>query len=192
MSKLRRQVIRALNIKVGDISGQTEPIHNPYKDNLDNVLDSNIDDIVASTTNINPCPLRRITLATQLRMLFDVPLPLGLFSEAASDGNKNSNFCAKRSLSSTLPPSIMSREPSNSLLRPSNNYSKLKKRKPRAELMSWGLGDSGYITDQSGFQGASAVSKNNTDDTESSWWNRTQKGSSVVREQKGDVGSDIS
>ena len=184
--------MRALNIKVGDTPGQTEPVHDPYKDSLDDVLDSDIDDTVASTIDTNPCLLRRITSATQPGTPFDVPLPWGLFSEAASGGDKNSSPSAKRSLSPTLPPSIVPREPSNPLLRPSGNYGKLRKGKPRAALTSRGLGDSGYITDQSGSQGASAVSKSNADGTESSWRNRTQKGSSVVREQKGDVGSDVS
>ena len=53
--------------------------------------------------------------------------------------------------------------------------------------MSWGLADSGYIMDQSASQGTSAVSKFKADNTESSWRNRTQWGSSVIREQKGDI-----
>ncbi len=192
MSKLRPQVIRALNIKAGDAKGKTEPVHDPYKDSLDNDLDSIINDKVASTIDTNPCPLRQTISATQPGTPHDVPMPSGLFCEAASGGNKNSSPSPKRSSSPTLPPSTVSREPSNPLLSPSGNYDKLRKGKPRAALMSRGLGDSGYITDQSGSQGASAVSKSNADDTESSWRNRTQKGSSVVKEQKGNVGPDVS
>ncbi len=192
MSKLGRQVIRALNIKAGDTQGQTEPVHDPYKDSLDNVLDSNIDDTVASTIDIISCSLRRTTSATQPGTSFDVLLPSGLFSEAASGGDKNSSPSAKRSSSLTFPPSTVSREPSNPLLRPSGNYGKLRKRKLKAIFTSRGLGDSGYITDQSGSQGASAVSKTNPDGTECSWRNQTKKGSSVVKEMKGDVGPDVS
>ncbi len=86
----------------------------------------------------------------------------------------------------------MSREPSNPLLRPSGNYGKLRKGKPKTAITSRSLRDLGYITDQSGSQGASAVSKSNADGTESSWRNQTQKDSSVVREQKGNVEPDVS
>ncbi len=97
MSKLRRQVMRALNIKARDTQGQTEPVHDPYKDSLDDVLDSDIDDTVASTIDTNPCPLRQTTSATQSGMPLDVLLPSELFSEVASGGNKNSSPSAKRS-----------------------------------------------------------------------------------------------
>ena len=50
--------MQALNIKVEDTLRQTELVHDPYKDSLNNVLNSNIDDIVASIININSCLLR--------------------------------------------------------------------------------------------------------------------------------------
>ena len=174
--------MRALNIKAEDTQEKTEPVHDSYKDSLDDILDSDINNIVASTIDTNSCLLRRTTSATQSGTSLDVPLPLGLFSEVASGGDKNSSPSAKRSSSPTLPPNTVSREPSNPLLRPSGNYGKLRKRKPRAAITSWGLEDLGYITDQSGSQGASSVSKSNADGTESSRRNRTQKGSSVVKE----------
>ncbi len=120
--------------------------------------------------------------ATQAGMTFEVPLPLPLFSQPASGEDKNSSLSVKRSSSPRLPQSIVSREPSNPLFRPSSNYYKLKKRKPRAALTSQGLGDSGYITDEFGSQCDSDVSKSNADGTESSWRNRTPKGSSVLGE----------
>ena len=168
MSKLEQHVIRALNIKVGDTPELTKLVHDPYKNSLNNVLDSNIDDIVASTIDINLCPLRQKMLATQPGTFFDVPLPSGLFSGAASGGDKNSSLSAKRNLSPTLPPNIVPRELSNPLFRPFGKYCKLKKGKPKAALMSWGLRDMGYITDQSGSQGASSLSKSNVNDMESS------------------------
>ena len=58
MSKLKQQVMQTLNIKVGDTLGQTKPVYDPYKDSLDDVLDNNINDRVASTIDTNPCPLR--------------------------------------------------------------------------------------------------------------------------------------
>ena len=171
MSKLRREVMRALNIKIRDTSGQTKPVHDLYKNSLDDVLDSNINDIVASTTNTNSCSLRQTTSAIQPGMPFDILLPLGLFSEEASGGDKNSSSSTKRSSLPTLPLSNVPREPSNPLLRPSSNYGKLKKRKPRAAFTSQGLGDLGYITDQYGSQDAFAMSKSNADGMESFWRN---------------------
>ena len=86
--------MQALNIKVGDTPGQTEPVHDLYKDSLDDVLDSNIDDTVASKIDTNPYPLRQTASATQPGMLFYVPLLLGLFSEAVSSRDKNSSLSA--------------------------------------------------------------------------------------------------
>ncbi len=56
--------MHALHITVGDTKGQTEPIHNPYEDSLDNILDSNLDDIVAKTVYIKPGPLKQGTSIT--------------------------------------------------------------------------------------------------------------------------------
>ena len=192
MLKLKRQVIRALNIKVGNTLGQMELVHDFYKNSLDDVLNSNINNTVASTIDMNPCPLMQITSATQPEIPFDVPLLSRLFNEAASGGDKNSSPSAKRNSSPTLPSIIVSRELSNLLLRPSDNYGKLRKEKPRAVLTSRGLKDSSYITDQSGSQKTSDVSKSNANGTENSWRNQTQKSSSVVRDQKGDIRSDLS
>ena len=172
--------MRALNIKVGDTQGQTEPVYNPYKDSLNNVLDSDIDNIVANTIDMNLCLLRKTTSITQPRTPFDVPLPLELFSEIVSGGDKNSSPSAKGSSSPMLSPSIVPKEPSNLLLKSSGNYGKLRKGKPRAALISRGLGDLGYITNQYGSQGASIVSKSNANGTKNSWQNQTQNGTSVV------------
>ncbi len=51
--------MRALNITVEDTQGQTESIHDPYKDSRDDILDSDIDDIVAKTIHTKPGPLRQ-------------------------------------------------------------------------------------------------------------------------------------
>ena len=70
----------AVNIKVGDTQGQTEPVYNPYKDSLDDFLDSNINDTMSSRIDTNLCQLKQTTLTTQLGMSFDILLPLRLFS----------------------------------------------------------------------------------------------------------------
>ncbi len=44
---------------VRDTQEQTKPIHNPYKDSLDDILDSNIDNIIAKTIHIKLGPLRQ-------------------------------------------------------------------------------------------------------------------------------------
>lgn len=56
--------MKTLNIKTNNIQKQTELIHDLYKDNLNNMLDSNINNIVANTINTNPYLLIQITLST--------------------------------------------------------------------------------------------------------------------------------
>lgn len=53
MSNFKQQVIAALNIKVGDIKKQIKPVWDLNKDSFDDVLDSNIYDIVANIIDIN-------------------------------------------------------------------------------------------------------------------------------------------
>lgn len=106
--------------------------------------------------------------ATHPRMLFDIPLPLELFSEAASGRDKNSSSSTKQSSSPMLGPSIVSRELSNPLLRLYDNFCILKKGKPIAALMSYGLRDLGYITNLSGSQNSPAMRKYNTNSIENS------------------------
>ena len=43
--------------------------------------------------------------------------------------------------------SIVLKESSNSLLKPTSNYDKLRKKKPKPILTYWDLRDLGYITD---------------------------------------------
>lgn len=149
MSKLKRQVMQALEIKTSDIQRQTEPNYNLYKVSLDDILDSNINDIVANISNINSCLLKQTILDIQLEIFFHISLLLALFSKITNSRNKNSNLFAKKIISFTLPPSIVPRALSNLLFRPSCNYDKMKKRKPRTILISYGLDDLSYIKDQS-------------------------------------------
>lgn len=120
--------MQALNIKVKNIPRQTEPVYDPYKNSLNNILNSNIDNILASTINTNTYSLRQTTSTTQPKTPFDVPLSSRLFSEAASNRDKNSSLFAKKSLSPILSSSILSRKLSIVLLRLYGNYGKLKKR----------------------------------------------------------------
>ena len=53
-SKLKLQVIRALNMRKGDTQGQIEPVFDPYRDSLEDVMDSNVDKGVPGRNN----PLR--------------------------------------------------------------------------------------------------------------------------------------
>lgn len=119
--------MQILNIKVENTSERMEPIYDSYKDNLNNVLDSNIDDMVASIINTNSCPLRQITLATQSKMFFDILFLLRLFSKIASNKDKNSSLSTKKSSLLTLLLSIVLKKLSNLLLRLFDKYDKLKK-----------------------------------------------------------------
>ncbi len=72
VAKLKQQVMRTLNIMVGDTQEQTKAIHNLYKKRLDDILDSNIDNIVAKTIHTKPGPLRQDASITQPCMPQDV------------------------------------------------------------------------------------------------------------------------
>lgn len=99
-----------------------ELVYDPYKDSLNNILDSNIDDIVISIIDINPCLLKRTISGTQIEMPLNIALLLKLFSEAISGRNKNSSSFVKRNILLTLLSSIMLKEPSNLLFRLFGNY----------------------------------------------------------------------
>lgn len=107
-----------------------------YKDILEEILDSNINDTVASTININLCLLRQIKSDTQSRTPLDVLLLPRLFGEATNGGNKNSSLSAKKNTSPTLALSILLRELSNHLFRLFRNYGKPKKKKSKSTLTS--------------------------------------------------------
>lgn len=51
--------MHTLNIIVGNIQGRIELVHNLYKNSLNNILDSNIDNIMAKTVYIKPEPLKQ-------------------------------------------------------------------------------------------------------------------------------------
>lgn len=59
MSKLKQQVIQALNIIIRNTQRQTKPIYNHYKDSLNNILNNNINNTIANTINITSYPLKQ-------------------------------------------------------------------------------------------------------------------------------------
>ncbi len=102
--------MHALNIIIGDTQGQSEPIHNLYKDSLDDILDSNIDNIVAKIIYTKPGPLRQDVLITQLCMPQDVDILQSSkdFGQASSRRDKYSTSLTRVKSSPGLPPSIVS------------------------------------------------------------------------------------
>lgn len=148
MSKLNWQVLWALNIKTKDIQGQAELVYDSYKDSLDNILNSIIDDIVASIINKNLCLLKQIILNTKQGIIFNIQMPLGLFYKATSNRDKNSSLFIKKSILPILLSSILPKKLSNPVFRPSGNYDKLRKGKFKAAFIFWALKNSGYIKNQ--------------------------------------------
>ena len=61
-----------LNIIVSNSQRHTKPVYNPYKDSLDNILNSNVDNIVFITVYIKPGPLKQGILITQPYMPQDI------------------------------------------------------------------------------------------------------------------------
>lgn len=61
--------MRTLNVKIKNTQGQIKLIHNFYKNSLDDILDSNIDNVVASTINTNLSLLIQITSNIQPKMV---------------------------------------------------------------------------------------------------------------------------
>ncbi len=101
--------MRALNITVGDTQGQIEPIHNSYKDSLDDILDSDIDDIMAKTIHTKLGPLRQDSSITQPYTLQDIDVlqSSGDFSQASSRRDKLFSSLARVKSSPGLLPSIV-------------------------------------------------------------------------------------
>ena len=135
-------------MREADSQEQTEPVFDPYRDSLKNVMDSNVDDGVPGRNNpLQPSkpsapalqPERAVPLLSQL---------LGNSTRATtSKGNNSSTFPSGNSLHK-LPPSILSNDPSNPLL--NSDDRRLWKTKKRPMLTSGGLGaDLSYSAGQS-------------------------------------------
>lgn len=142
---------------------------NSYRDSLEDVMDSNINDRVPSRNN--PLWLLKLSaLALQLERV--VPLISRLLSnstKATKNKDKNSNTLSLGNLSLNLPPTIISYDLSNFLL--NSNDCKLWKTKKSVMHMSRSLNDSTYNVGQSTdvlSLDSFAVSENNTDDKNNS------------------------
>ena len=119
-SKLKRQVIRALNMREGDTQGQTEPMFDPYRDSLKDVMDSNINDGVPGRNN-SLQPSKSNAPALQLERA--VPRLSRLFgndTRATSSKGNNSSIFSLGNSSPKLPPSIVPNDLSNPLLNSNN------------------------------------------------------------------------
>ena len=193
LSKLKRQVMRALNMREKDTQGQTEPVFDPYKDSLEDVMDSNVDDGVPSRNNpLRPSkpsapalqPGRAVSLLSWL---------LGDGTRAISSKGNNSSTFSLGNSSPKLLPNIMLNDPSNPLL--NSDDCRLWKTKKSAMLTSGGLGvDSSYSAGQ--FAGALsrdsfAVSENDTNGKDNSCKKLTRESSGFDKSQKGSMGLDF-
>lgn len=61
MSKFRQYSTQALNIKIKDAQEEIKPVYDFYKNNLNKVWDSNINDTIASQ---NSCLIKQIILVS--------------------------------------------------------------------------------------------------------------------------------
>lgn len=118
--KFKQGVVHALNIRVKNISKQTKPVFDSYKDNLEDMIDNNIDNRVPSKNNFL-WPLKLSAPAFQLKRAI---LPLfwlfGNTSSATSSKSNNSNIFLLENLLSKLLLSIMLYDPLNLLLNSNN------------------------------------------------------------------------
>ena len=78
----------ALNIKIRDNQGQMELVNDLYKDSLDIVLNSDINDTMVSIINTNPYSLRQTTSATQQKTAFGVSMPSKFFNKVGNGRDK--------------------------------------------------------------------------------------------------------
>ena len=192
--KLKRQVMHALNMREGDTQGQTEPVFDPYRDSLEDVIDSDVDDGVPGKNNpLQPSkpsapalqPERAIPLLSRL---------LGNGTRATSSKDNNSSTFLLGNSSPKLSPSIVPNDASNPLL--NSDDCRLLKTKKSAMFTSGGLGaDSSYSAGQSAgalFRDSPAVSENNTNSKDNSRGKLTQESSGFNKSQKGFIGLDFS
>lgn len=54
--------MRALNVKIDNTQGQTKPVYDLYQNSLDNILDSNINNIVLKIVLIKLGPSQSISI----------------------------------------------------------------------------------------------------------------------------------
>ena len=185
--------MRTLNLREGDTQGQTKPVFDPYRDSLEDVINSDVDDGVPGRNN----PLQPSKPSTPaLQPERAVPLLSWLLSDGtrttSSKGNNSSTF-PLGNLLPKLPPSIVLNDPLNSLL--NSDDRRLWKTKKSAMLMSGGLGANlSYSAGQSAgalSQDSLAVSENNTDGKDNSCGKLTRESSGFDKSQKSSMGLDF-
>ena len=107
----------ALNMKKGDTHRQTEPVFDPYKNNLEDIMDSNIDDGLSGKNNyLRPSK----PTVPALRPRKAVPLLSGLLgnsSRVTSSKKNNLRPLPTSNSLSKLPPSMVPQDPLSPLLK---------------------------------------------------------------------------
>lgn len=98
--KLKQQVIRTLNMREKNTQGQIELVFDSYSDNLEDVMDSNIDD---KTLGKNNSLKLSKSSAPAFRPERAVPLLFGLFSNNIKATNSKDNNSSRFSLSNLSP-----------------------------------------------------------------------------------------
>lgn len=120
-SKFKQQIMYALNIRKKNIQEQKKPRFDFYRDSLEEMIDSNIDNRVSdknnflwqSKSNISALSLKQLVLL--LSRLF------GNSTMAINSKNNNSSTFLLRNLSTKLPLSIIPNDLLNLLLK-SNDF----------------------------------------------------------------------
>lgn len=140
-----------------------------YRDSLEDVIDSNIDDEIPDRNNSLQLSKLNAPAFWLEKAILLLSRLLGNGTGATNSKGNNSSIISLGNLSPKLPSSIVPNNLSNSLLK--SNNCKLWKIKKSFMLMSGDLGDSSYNAGQSTStlsQNFSAVNENNTDSIDNS------------------------
>lgn len=96
-----------VNIIVSNTQRQTEPIHDPYKKSPDDIIVSNVENIVAKTINTKPGLLKQSIRNNQACTSQDVLQLSDNFGQVANRKNKHFSSSVREKSYSRLPPGIM-------------------------------------------------------------------------------------
>lgn len=118
--------MQTFNIKIEDRQKQIKTIWDPYKNSLNNLLDSNINNIVDST---NFYLIKQTISTTQSKMLCNISLLSEFSSKVVSSNSKNSSFFAKKIHYPSCRQIFCQKSYSNLLFKLFNKDSGLKKEK---------------------------------------------------------------
>ena len=120
-SKFKRQVICALNMKEKDTQRQTEPVFDLYRDSLEDVMDSNIDDRLLGENNYLRLSKPSTLILWPEKAVLLLSGLLGTGSRATSSKKNNLRLFLTDNSSSRLLPSIVPQNPLSLLLKPNNH-----------------------------------------------------------------------